>query len=743
MSYLLSNNSLDNKVIVANESQVNIGLDEYWFEFAGVMPPTSVLKPIYASSFQNFRNGIFTATTGRIGFYVAGALRMSVTGWHPGDFAYHVYRFEHDTNGDWRFKVDGVVTVTGNFVTSFTMRCKDFYAWGNLTNNEAPTIWGLHYFKTGGAWTNPDEWNADLSNGVGNLLLSVSGTNNGTLTNYPSTDEQWSLYSPANPATGVSKVGEGWPIGERHFRSLNEWVTARSGSGIYETALIRGSVTTADVNINGAFTAGALVEGFVPYDGLNAANIAFTGGNHAVTITSANVLVKDLRVDYNNNFVTATTVQGNNSFFERCLIIQRGTGATTGCVTLNSVATNKGIKNSVLYRTAGGALLATGFDRDAIFENNIGFGYTGSFSSGSANRLSVSNNFLFENTGSTFSGGSYLSFTNNATLDATGNLTGYTNAELVDFAGGDYRVKSTSDLFDLNIGAFFESGGSSDDRTGTFASAVNFSLGTSVQKSILSTLASNTVILLNNSSSSSRLTTVSAAMDIATASSQQKTANSTVSPAVGIYSNTSQLKGTATELETNIYLLPELDVSKSSNNSLEIISNLLLSPAARKGAVTSLASSTTLNSNTSSSKQATGTTGSTAYLSTQYSYSIAYDGVVTINTAFVIGSLVSGYKEANVALQLNSELNASVESGSKNAASNLGTIVGLGYLLDISKGVFASLDSEVRFTSYVLGTSENITVPEFIITYYQNVKSIETYAIDIKTGITYGTSVSS
>tara|TARA_R110000803_G_scaffold210037_1_gene280841 strand:- start:3196 stop:4788 length:1593 start_codon:yes stop_codon:yes gene_type:complete len=76
----------------------------------------------------------------------------------------------------------------------------------------------------------------------------------------------------------------------------------------------------------------------------------------------------------------------------------------------------------------------------------------------------VENTFSFNNGGSDFDSAN-LTLTNSASDDLTGTITGYTSAELVNFATNDFRTKSTSFLATAGsggtfIGAFLEAGGS-------------------------------------------------------------------------------------------------------------------------------------------------------------------------------------------------------------------------------------------------------------------------------------------
>ena len=259
----------------------------------------------------------------------------------------------------------------------------------------------------------------------------------------------------------ISRIGTGWPVEDRDFATIALWNTARGGSGDFEEGIMRGSVTTGNTTINGAFSAGALLRGFVEYDGSNLSEIATTGGNHLLRISSNDTIVRDLRVVRSNNFSFPAFIDGDNSFFERCYLRQDGTG-NAGVVDLNNAATNKGLRNCVVVGNGNANYIQTGFGRDFTIASCIGVGYpTGSVTLVSSGATTVlRDSFFAENTGETYSDPSeYNTFLNNASADGTGTVTGYTTAEFVDFANEDYRIKSTSDLFAFGIGAFFEEGG--------------------------------------------------------------------------------------------------------------------------------------------------------------------------------------------------------------------------------------------------------------------------------------------
>ena len=103
-----------------------------------------------------------------------------------------------------------------------------------------------------------------------------------------------------------------------------------------------------------------------------------------------------------------------------------------------------------------------GFGTGVKLTNGLifGGGDKGVEAGGSPNIL-ITDVFAFNNVGDDYDSGSTITLVNTASEDLTGDFTGYTSSELVDFAGGDYRTKAASDLATLGsggsfIGAFLE-----------------------------------------------------------------------------------------------------------------------------------------------------------------------------------------------------------------------------------------------------------------------------------------------
>jgi hypothetical protein len=254
----------------------------------------------------------------------------------------------------------------------------------------------------------------------------------------------------------ISKVGLGWDVGERDYASLNLWVSGKSASGVAEQAHCKGSCTTATLNITSGFSAGALIYGDVEYDGSNESALAFA--NNRINITVANVVVEDLSIAQSSNFINTAVANGSGVVYRRCRIRHLGAHGTSYAALQ---ALNGGTAENCVVSTAGARVTNHSFNNPLTFSNCQFFGSTGIGVGPIYSAFqTVINCFSFNNAGDDY-------FTANpsdetfdcASEDLTGNVTGYTSTECVDFANNDFRIKNTSDLHALNIGAFFEASG--------------------------------------------------------------------------------------------------------------------------------------------------------------------------------------------------------------------------------------------------------------------------------------------
>lgn len=252
----------------------------------------------------------------------------------------------------------------------------------------------------------------------------------------------------------ISKVGLGWPAGERNYDTLRAWRDAKRLSSEHETAVCSGYLGNSFVTLGSSdFVYGSHIYGIVPFDGSNKDQLARLDSSLGLTSTTGYAHAHDLYVRHGSTTQNALSCSQSN-LVERCYV--EHTAATGTNTAILDVFSSGVARNCIALsiHVDGSATIRTGSGGSAY--NCVGIGGKCPFISQWSNTTNQ-NIFALNNT--------YLSditLTNNAqtvnsaSSDSTGNYTGYTTAEFVNFAAGDYRIKSTSDLKALGIGAFFE-----------------------------------------------------------------------------------------------------------------------------------------------------------------------------------------------------------------------------------------------------------------------------------------------
>lgn len=202
----------------------------------------------------------------------------------------------------------------------------------------------------------------------------------------------------------------------------------------------------------------------IQYNGANESSLAqgdrFDLNAGSATAT-APVIIMDMYIDNRGqSFTRPLDVNVDFVNLQRLRIKNTATNTPTFGVTVqcpNSLATQ-------LVISGGTDVVMWGFQDGMNMENLLifGGGDKGVEAAGSL-AYEVKDSFSTSNGGSDLDVGT-LTITTCATEDTTGTFTGYTTAELVDFANDDFRTKSTSPLATLGtggnfIGAFLESGG--------------------------------------------------------------------------------------------------------------------------------------------------------------------------------------------------------------------------------------------------------------------------------------------
>lgn len=224
----------------------------------------------------------------------------------------------------------------------------------------------------------------------------------------------------------------------------------------------------AAANINGTFIRGAIIRGDVAFDGTN--DSLLSSAEQLTISAGSGINVEDLRIFTNNQYISALNYNADFIVIDR--VVLDNTTAGMNAIDINGDFTNGHIRNFVA-RGGADAVMA-GFNQGTNLTNGLVYGAVDKGVEGSSSApMVLTNIFAFNNGGQDIDSAGGFTLIDVATEDATGTYTGYTSAELVGFASGDLRTKSTSDLASLGtpfIGAFLEAGGSTIEVTGNTAS---------------------------------------------------------------------------------------------------------------------------------------------------------------------------------------------------------------------------------------------------------------------------------
>jgi len=290
----------------------------------------------------------------------------------------------------------------------------------------------------------------------------------------------------------ISKVGDGWAIPD--YIDLPTWQATEStiDYGVPAEAACKGFC--GEGNLNGTFPNGALVytDGAI-YDGTNDTTLATV---KRLKLNNAGIIAKYIKCLNEYTWDYALTSNGAGSYAQYCFIDDTS-GGSNGAVDVYGTGDGKVI-NSVI-KTNSSKVFKIGYNRPYHIESNIVFGCTGTALTKSGTGQIARNNFFFNNL--VDYGAKAEIFEQNASQDLTGTtgLTGYTSAELVDFARGDYRIKATSPLATASatggyIGAFVEQASATESYSGSISGNVSFSTELTTEKQAFS----NIDIAINN-----------------------------------------------------------------------------------------------------------------------------------------------------------------------------------------------------------------------------------------------------
>ena len=212
-----------------------------------------------------------------------------------------------------------------------------------------------------------------------------------------------------------------------------------------------------NTTVSGSTPNGALIHTKdIEYNGANENDLSVVS---LFVVSAQNTSVTDMFITGNSAFAKPLDIGGDNISFDRVRI--KNSYSSVECIRIATNQPNTYIRNFVA--SGGTNVINPGFTDGCNITNGVVFGgsdvgYDGSVAP--AIHI-VTDSFGFNNTTADFISATHQDINTSASEDLTGTYTGYTSAELVDFAGGDYRTKATSALATLGssgsfIGAFLE-----------------------------------------------------------------------------------------------------------------------------------------------------------------------------------------------------------------------------------------------------------------------------------------------
>tara|TARA_R110000824_G_scaffold72157_8_gene184314 strand:- start:1833 stop:2669 length:837 start_codon:yes stop_codon:yes gene_type:complete len=253
----------------------------------------------------------------------------------------------------------------------------------------------------------------------------------------------------------IKTVGTGKDYATANLYNAGEG-GADPGAGFTAIAECSGYLGSG-ANINGTFIRGVTFRGDVIWDGTNDSSLSNI--EQLIISTGTGVNVEDLRIFTNNQFVSALNYNADFILMDRVVFDNTTTGINA--IDINGAFTNGHIRNFV----ARGGLdtVMAGFNQGTNLTKGLVNGATDKGIEGSSSTpMVITDVFAFNNAGEDVDSTGGFTLNNVATEDLTGTYTGYTSAELVNFAAGDLRTKATSFLATAGspfIGALLEASG--------------------------------------------------------------------------------------------------------------------------------------------------------------------------------------------------------------------------------------------------------------------------------------------
>jgi hypothetical protein len=369
----------------------------------------------------------------------------------------------HGNTSNWR--INGVTTGSSGSLVNTARVAGDVVSFDTVAQPDGVIAIGSRFNATE-SLANIAMREIVITDANGTHVIDMSSSN-GTAMQFTSTDGQVTLkLFNFNPATcwiyyedNVSKVGLGWS-GTQQYTTLRQWLDARKTINAHQTALCRGDLGNSSVAVVAAdFPQGALIR----TDG-----VQYTGNNHTqlallrnpLTLAASSVVVaQDLFIQQNSGTVYSAVSGSPTCKLLRCYVEHTGAsiGVNAGVISAQSGGVVENCIGQATRATTSRALRPSGA---GVLLNCVGIGAANAIQSEWTNTRtercyavgSSSTSYLWNN-------GRPPANSNNASQDGSGDA-GFQNldpaTQFVDYANGDYRIRSSSPLNSANIGAFFE-----------------------------------------------------------------------------------------------------------------------------------------------------------------------------------------------------------------------------------------------------------------------------------------------
>ena len=259
MSTSLIFDGVNDVVTLASAMTGNIGTSLYSFRIRsgpnGITVPASGLAGFVGTSQITSSTGLLVNASGQLRIYRSGTNLYGSTAALIVTGTQFDYTLTHLANGSWDIYNNITETPTGESGTytaslAWTASVNALNQFGRASNTNAVYLNGGIEEITVTGLVNAHSWQADLSGGTGSILPTVSGSNQGTLVNFPTDGTQWETTG-GSPLTSTIEGGLPVPVAASNLTIATSALTASILAGIPSltaSAVMRFPLSTLSIN---------------------------------------------------------------------------------------------------------------------------------------------------------------------------------------------------------------------------------------------------------------------------------------------------------------------------------------------------------------------------------------------------------------------------------------------------------------------------------------------------------------